>query len=101
MALKNRGLPNGLGQMAFARATRPEKERVFAAVDEGSGGQITTRLRLSLALKAKSKLSRVLSGSRKAASLRRRSKSRSERRVSSSETSVAKRSIGAMGSACA
>jgi len=60
-----------------------------------------TILRFIFGLKLKSKLSSVLLGSRKAASLRRRSKSRSERRVNSSETSVASRSIGAMGSACA
>jgi hypothetical protein len=60
-----------------------------------------TILQLSFGLKVKSKLSSVLWRSRKAASLRRRSKSRSECRVSSSETSVASRSLGAIGSAWA
>src|SRR5438552_13954561 len=60
-----------------------------------------TRLRFIFGLKVKSKLSRVLCGSRKAACLRRRSKSLSLRRVSSSLTRHEIRSIGAMASACA
>ena len=58
------------------------------------------RLRFILGLKAKSKLSKVFSESRKQASLCRRSNRRSERRVSSSATSVDSRSIGAIGSVC-
>ena len=40
VALQDRGLPNGLRQMAFACAARPEKQRIFAAIDERSGCQI-------------------------------------------------------------
>ena len=34
VALQDRGLADGLRQMAFARAARPEKQRIFAAIDE-------------------------------------------------------------------
>src|SRR6266853_3898094 len=60
-----------------------------------------TRLRFIFGLKAKSKLSSVRSGSRKRACLRRRSSSRSVRRVSSSETRHEIRSMGAIASAWA
>src|ERR1700675_898625 len=60
-----------------------------------------TRLRFIFGLKRKSKLSRLLCGSRKPACLRLRSNNRSPRRVSSSETRQAIRSIGAIGSAWA
>ena len=40
VALQDGGLADGLRQMAFARAARPEKQRIFAPVDEGAGGQI-------------------------------------------------------------
>src|SRR5712672_2628794 len=58
-----------------------------------------TRLRFIFGLKVKSKLSRVRSASRKAACLRRRWSKRSVRRVSSSETRRAIKSMGAMASA--
>src|SRR5579863_836403 len=57
-----------------------------------------TRLRFIFGLKVKSKLSSVRSGSRKRACLRRRSNSRSVRRVSSSETRHEIRSMGAIAS---
>src|SRR5271169_401951 len=57
-----------------------------------------TRLRFIFGLKVKSKLSRVRSESRKRACLRRRSSSRSVRRVSSSETRHETRSMGAIAS---
>src|SRR5215472_12333576 len=60
-----------------------------------------TRLRFIFGLKVKSKLSRVLLGSRNAACFRRRSSNRSVRRLSSSVTRQAMRSMGAMVSACA
>ena len=40
VALQDRGLADGLRQMAFAGAAWPKKQRVFAAVDERAGGQI-------------------------------------------------------------
>src|SRR6202051_4269793 len=57
--------------------------------------------RFIFGLKVKSKLSSVRCGSRKAACLRRRSSSRSLRRLSSSATRHEIRSMGAMASACA
>src|ERR1017187_7619828 len=60
-----------------------------------------TRLRFIFGLKAKSKLSSVRCGSRKAACLRRRSSSRSLRLLSSSPTRHEIRSMGAMASAWA
>src|SRR6266436_1883880 len=60
-----------------------------------------TRLRFIFGLKVKSKLSSVLLGSRNAACFRRRSSSRSLRRVSSSVTRHEMRSMGAMASAWA
>src|SRR5260370_14579221 len=60
-----------------------------------------TRLRFIFGLKVKSKLSSVRSGSRKRDCLRRRSRSRSVRRVSSSETRHEIRSMGAIASAWA
>src|SRR5271155_463935 len=60
-----------------------------------------TRLRFILGLKVKSKLSRVLCGSRNSACLRRRSSKRSLRRASSSATRQEMRSMGGMASAWA
>ena len=60
-----------------------------------------TKLRFIFLLKSKSKLSSVACGSRKQACLRRRSSNRSLRRVSSSETRQAIRSMGDMASAWA
>src|SRR5712691_1689347 len=57
-----------------------------------------TRLRFIFLLKLKSKLSSVFCWSRKPACLRRRSSSRSPRRVNSSETRLESRSMGVMAS---
>jgi hypothetical protein len=40
VALLNGGLPDGLSQMALARAARAEEERILAAGDESAGGQV-------------------------------------------------------------
>ena len=42
-ALLDSAVADGLGEVAFAGAARPEKERVFAPVDEPAGGQIESR----------------------------------------------------------
>ncbi len=60
-----------------------------------------TRLRFIFLLKLKSKLWKVLCGSRNWACFLRRSSSRSPRRVSSSDTRKERKSIGAIGSAWA
>jgi len=40
VALQNRGLTDGLGEMTFARAARAEKQGILAAIDEAAGSKI-------------------------------------------------------------
>jgi hypothetical protein len=54
IALLNRGLSDGLSQVAFPGASGTEEQSIFALADERG-----CRLRFILGLKAKSKLSRV------------------------------------------
>src|SRR5437016_6816834 len=60
-----------------------------------------TKLRFIFLLKSKSKLSKLTCGSRNCACFRRRSSSRSPRRVSSSDTRQERKSMGTIGSAWA
>ena len=77
VALLDGGAPDGLREMALAGAGRSEEERVLVLGDEARGRELVDEARFIFLLKSKSKLSRVRSASRKAACLRRRSKSRS------------------------
>src|SRR5947209_2931841 len=97
--LQNGGLANGLGQVAFTCAARTQKQRIFAFADERTCRQVEHQTAVHLRVEGEVEVSRLLSGSRKAACLRRRSSNRSDRQVSSSETRQAIRSMGAIGSA--
>ena len=48
VALLDGRLTDGLGQMALARAARAEEQRVFAAVDEGAGGEVEDQTAIHL-----------------------------------------------------
>ena len=48
VALLDGGLADGLRQMALAGAAWTEKQRVFAAVDEGAGGQVEDQAAIHL-----------------------------------------------------
>ena len=101
IALADDRLPDGLGQMALAGAGVDREKCIFATSDERGVARSKTRLRFIFLLKLKSKLSSVTCGSRNCACLRRRSSSRSPRRVSSSDTRQERKLMGAIGSAWA
>ena len=101
IALLNRGLPDGLCQVAFARASGTEEQSIFALADERGGGQIEDQAAIHFRIEGEVEVIERAVASRKPACLRRRSSKRSERRVSSSETRHEIRSMGGIDSACA
>ena len=48
VVLLDGGLPDGLSQMALARAARAEEERILAPADEGAGGQVEDETAIDL-----------------------------------------------------
>jgi hypothetical protein len=52
VALPDGRLSDGLGEVAFARAAGSEKERIFAAINEGSGGEIEDQTAVHLGIEA-------------------------------------------------
>ena len=101
IALEDGGAADGLREVALPGARRSEEEDVLTLGDEAGGRKVVDKARFIFLLKSKSKVSSERSGSRKRASLCRRSSRRSWRRRSSSATSAETRSMGAIFSVCA
>jgi hypothetical protein len=86
VALQDGGLADGLGQVAFAGAAWAEKQRVFAAIDEGAGGQIEDQAAVHLGVEGEVEVVEGLVGIAEAGVFAAPFQQRSARRVSSSET---------------
>src|SRR3974377_1406753 len=101
IALADDRLPDSLGQVTFARAGWTQKKGVLMASDERCGRQIEDQAAIHLLVEVEIEVIERHLGSRNCACFRRRSRSRSPRRVSSSDTRQERKSMGTIGFAWA